>query len=268
MRGSKRSDHLITQLKNLNLAFTIITAVNGNDLEDEELQGKVDANGCYARLGYEISLSLIGCFLSHNSTYETIVKSKLPWALVLEDDATIVNIDFDILNELMTANNEKPTIIQLFSRSSRLIRKNTLRDHEGEKKYVSFEFHRRLVGSGASAYLVNLNAATLAMKERIVNGAPDWPPWALNVKFIGVFPWMFYEDSVGSTIPDNEIKSRTFKLRRALTLLGIHYLIYNKKYDSFSSYIKEEILPYLLYLYWKIKGSKFYSDAPNSPQIL
>jgi GR25 family glycosyltransferase involved in LPS biosynthesis len=268
MRNSQRADRLLKQLHSLNLPFTLISAINGGELEKEVLETKVDTDACYARLGYRIGNGLIGCFLSHQSIYKTIVKEKITWALVLEEDVSIVDFDLEILNQLMRNNNDRPTIIQLFSRSSRLIKKNTLLNYGALTKYVSFEFHRRLVGSGAAAYLINLEAAVLATKSEKVNGAPDWPPWSVKVKFMGVFPWMFYEDEVGSTILNNEIKSNAYKLRRVMSFLGLHYLIFHKKYESFTTYFKEEISPYLLYLYWKIKGSKYYSEDLNSPQIL
>jgi GR25 family glycosyltransferase involved in LPS biosynthesis len=268
MKNSQRSDKLLGQLQILNLPFTEISAINGAELQRRALANKIDSIGCYARLGYKISPGLIGCFLSHQSIYKIMVKDKISWALVLEEDVSIVNIDFEILNQLMSDNGAKPTIIQLFSRSSRLIKKGTLLKHGIEKKYVSFEFHRRLVGSGAAAYLINIEAAVLASKLEKVNGAPDWPPWSVNVKFFGVFPWMFYEDDAGSTIPNNKISRYAYFSRRVLMISGIHYFIFHKKYESITAYIKEEIIPYIFYLYWKLKGSKYYSEDLNSPQIL
>ena len=263
---SERLKIVVGQLDELDLDYAVIEGINGNNLSYSQLRELVDYKSCYARLGYTISNGLIGCYLGHARAYEKLCSMDFDWALILEEDVEISNLDFDAMNNFKVLTNTEPAIVQLFTRSSRLIDKNSI--VEISSGYYGFAFLPRLVGSGTAAYLINKEAVALAIKSSVVTGAPDWPPWSQGVKFYGVYPWMFHEEAQGSAITNNQITPYGYRLRRIQQILGIHYLIYRRTYKGLTEYYNVEIRPYLLYLRWKISGSKTFDDKVNSPQIL
>ena len=72
------------QLRNLQLDYDVIEAVYGKNLSDSDLHQLTTEFG-----RERLSLSEIGCSLSHLKAYQTIVNSQLPFALILEDDAQL-----------------------------------------------------------------------------------------------------------------------------------------------------------------------------------
>ncbi len=266
MPGSERVRCLIKQLKSQNLFYETIEAVVGKDLTVEEIQESVSLRGCYARLGYRISPGAIGCGLSHRKVYETIVRNKIDWALILEEDVLLSNFNKDAIMEVVSKQGPSATIIQLFTRGSRLVLES--KDPSDYVNYSLFEFGPRLVGSGTPAYLINYMAARVAVDSRKLVGAPDWPSWAKSVKFKLIFPWMTFESGKDSTIESNLINRRHYLARRLMQFSGLHYLIYKSEYSGIKDYVAEEIVPFVYHSLWKLKGSKFYKNDRSSFQIL
>jgi hypothetical protein len=264
--NSTRVNLIKTQLEQLNLEFEIIQGIDGKLLTESDVLASVNRKSCRARLGYEISKGLIGCYLGHLSAYETAKSKDCEWVLILEEDVQVKELSVKVIEEFQKILSDQPKIIQLFSRSSRLADKRTF--VQLQQNYFGFRFRPRLVGNGAAAYLINKKALTLATQLPYVTGAPDWPPWSQEIEFYGIYPWMFHEGPTGSEIPNNKITNYKYKSRRIQQILGIHYLIYRGSYKSFTDYYKEEINPYLLHMRWKISGSKTLDDQINSLQIL
>ena len=267
MPNSHRNPGLINTLNELNLKFEIQEAIVGQSLTPEQIIDNVNIRGCDARLGYRISKSLIGSGLSHREVYKKLLQNGDEWALIIEEDVIIVDLNFRELSEALELSKSTATIIQLFTRATRLM------DHKskiliGNRGRILFDFKPRVVGSGAPAYVINRLAVQKALSEPQLNGAPDWPNWAQNVSQRGIYPWMVYETEIGSTMPPL-LKSRWNNFRRRLLqFIGVHYWIFHREYPSLMAYFKEEIRPYLLYLYWKLRGSRHYLNDYDGPQTL
>lgn len=267
MPHSERSFELLHNLKQMRLEFEIQDAVVGANLAESEILEKVSLRGCDARLGYRISRSLIGCGLSHREIYKKASKSSSSWILVLEEDAILKNFSQEQIREATKICGTEPTIIQLFSRGSRLMDTKSIISIGGGQRLL-FDFRARLVGSGAAGYLINLSAIQLALGVTNLNGAPDWPDWAQNVRQRGIFPWMINESQEGSTISTLPLPYSKYLVRRLMQFSGIHFLYYFKEYPSFHSYFKEELFPYMLFILWRIRGSKFLYSDNQGPQVL
>ena len=131
-----------------------------------------------------------------------------------------------------------------------------------------FKFNKRLAGCGAPAYLINKSALKIALDAGELNGTPDWPSWGQKVSFFGIYPWLFQETGADTTVPMNLIlPSQNFK-RRISQILGIHYLLYKDEYKNFRSYLSEEIYPYLLFLIWRLRGSRYFKNDRDGIQII
>jgi hypothetical protein len=267
MPGSERNLELYTSLETLKARYEIQDAVVGKNLTKSEIDSLVNLRSCDARLGYRISNNLIGSGLSHREIYKKAFAANLNWALILEEDAIISDLNSVELDEIMSMCGDKPTIIQLFSRAARLMDMKTIRNIKNSKRII-FDFKPRIAGCGAPGYLINRPAIELALSKDKLAGAPDWPEWAQKVQMKGIYPWMITESDIGSTMPEVPISRSRYLIRRLLQFTAIHYLIYKNEYPGFRHYFKEEITPYLLHIRWKAGGSKFYLNEINGPQII
>ena len=266
LKNSTRSNILKNQLRLQKIDFVTIPAVDGRNKERDYFENEYDFNGSFARLGYVMSPTLMACSISHKRAYIDFLKTKVDWALVFEEDAQLTNnFDFEFLNKFTFGKKTTPTIIQLFSRGSRLAKKKSW--NLVNNQIFEFEFLPRLPGFGASAYLINQSAAKIAVKSEKISGPPDFPSWNTQVKFLGLYPWLTFESQSGSQINENRNSRISFWLRRLTIFTGIHLALNRKSYFGFKQYFREEFLPQLYYLFWKIRGSRFYSDK-QSPQIL
>jgi GR25 family glycosyltransferase involved in LPS biosynthesis len=265
MPGSDRNPGLNQSLDKLGLKYIIQNAVVGNNLTQSELNLRVNLRGCEARLGYKISKSAIGCALSHREIYKKALGSNFEWVLIFEEDAILIDLDIDHILEIVNENYKNPVIVQLFSRSARLFNPKSKKSI-GHGQREIFSFMPRIPGTGTSAYLINKSALEIALEKEVLNGPADWPDWGHKVIIKGVYPWMTSESDCESTIPVNSESRFKYVLRRISQLTLIHFLIYKKEYANLSTYISEEIIPYIFYLRWKIGGSKFYKNDRNGLQ--
>ena len=267
MPGSQRNPQLYKSLEDLRIDYKIQEAVVGKNLTELEIRKNVNLKSCDARLGYRISHNLIGSGLSHRKIYQTVLNEKIEWALILEEDAILSNFDRDQITRIISEIKNEPTIIQLFSRAARLMKQKSIHQISDSQRLV-FDFLPRIAGCGAPAYLINQSAVQRALRNHLLDGAPDWPPWAMDVKMMGVFPWMVTESDEGSTMPVEPISQKKYLLRRLSQLTGVHYLKFHREYSGPINYIKEEILPYLIHLIWRANGSKHFLGDASGPQII
>lgn len=188
------------------------------------------------------------------------------WVLILEEDVILKNFDKNMIDSATAEIGSNPAIIQLFSRASRLAIRSSIREIESEK-YI-FKFSKRIAGCGAPAYLINRNAIKIAVASNKLNGTPDWPSWGQNVKFFGIYPWLFEETGAGSSVPMNSIQRKKNFVRRVSQISGIHYLIYRSEYKNLKNYLNEEIYPYFLFLTWRLMGSKYFKNDKDGIQLI
>lgn len=83
-RATDRRNRMTNLCKNLKLDFEIFTAIDGRELDGDFIRSNVyDYKNCFLTRGE------IGCALSHVSVYREIVNRRLPYALIIEDDAVL-----------------------------------------------------------------------------------------------------------------------------------------------------------------------------------
>lgn len=267
MPDSQRHQGLVNSLNSMGMEYKIFEAVVGENLSDQEIRSRVNLISCEARLGYRFTKQSIGCGLSHKLIHIEALKNDYEWVLIFEEDVKLVDFNLQELEAIAKVNNSQATIIQLFSRSSRVMKSNTI-ENIAKSKRIVFDFEPRLIGSGASAYLINRRALIDAVESELLEGPSDWPAWSSQVKFKGVYPWMVSETSAASTIPNNQIKRTEYVKRRLLQITGLHYLRYRRQYKGVKDYFKSEIIPYLVYIKWRITGSNYYLNDPHGPQVI
>lgn len=92
-KDKHRREFLGGQLQKLDMPFTVLEAVNGKALSAEELAASYDPKKAVRLFNRELSKGEIGCTLSHVSIYRKMAAEDIPHALVLEDDAKILEHD-------------------------------------------------------------------------------------------------------------------------------------------------------------------------------
>jgi glycosyl transferase family 25 len=98
-----RRESILSQCRTLDLNASLIEAVDGRRLTPEEVQRNYDKRKAIhlpRPLARELTLPEIGCALSHLSVYKKIIEEKLPYALILEDDAILGNETPEIIAAL------------------------------------------------------------------------------------------------------------------------------------------------------------------------
>lgn len=88
-----RREFLEGQLQKLNLPYSIEQAVHGEKLSPQELDASYDRDKAIRRFNRELSRGEIGCALSHVNIYKKMSANNIPYALILEDDARILDED-------------------------------------------------------------------------------------------------------------------------------------------------------------------------------
>jgi glycosyl transferase family 25 len=92
-KDKDRRDYLGKQLAELNVPFSILDAVHGKSLSQVEMDAYYDRDRALRLFNRELSAGEIGCALSHVAIYRKMVEENIPHALVLEDDASVLDQD-------------------------------------------------------------------------------------------------------------------------------------------------------------------------------
>jgi glycosyl transferase family 25 len=92
-KDRNRREYLGSQLEKLDVPFSIVNAVHGAALSADELAASYDRKKALRLFNRELSKGEIGCALSHITIYKKMVAENIPYALVLEDDANILDED-------------------------------------------------------------------------------------------------------------------------------------------------------------------------------
>lgn len=95
-RSTERRVYITQHLRDLNLPFEFIDAIDGQTLTPEQLRLYSSAQTQYL-LNRELTAGEIGCALSHLMALRRIVDQKIPEALILEDDVVLTPDFLDVL---------------------------------------------------------------------------------------------------------------------------------------------------------------------------
>lgn len=90
-----RMKQISTQLNQLNIPFERISAVDGRNLSDsqiEKLSYSVKDRDIRIRFTRDLTVGELGCFLSHKLCWTKLIDSTEEWALIMEDDIQISSL--------------------------------------------------------------------------------------------------------------------------------------------------------------------------------
>lgn len=100
-RDSSKKLYMRSMAEEFGLTLEFIDAVAGTDLTDQELNSFYDASKAIIAIGRVMSLSEVGCALSHRKIYRHMIDHKIPIAVVFEDDIDLIDNFNEVLSELL-----------------------------------------------------------------------------------------------------------------------------------------------------------------------
>ncbi len=178
-KATLRRKYMETLLSGYNiLDVEFINAVDGRKLSDEEREGLFDDKECQSLIGRTLNGGEVGCTLSHRKCYEALLNSDKQYALVLEDDISLIRDLNEIrrydINKLL---NEDVPIVLLLS---------------GDYWYWQ---NRDIVSVydciGAYAYIINRAAARLILSYKAATVADYWKYFiSYGLKIKAIKPYM------------------------------------------------------------------------------
>ncbi len=102
-RSTERRKYIENHLKDKNIQYELIEAVDRENLTEEQIRKVADKEWVIKLSSQlpQVLKGIIGCALSHKKIFKRIVSESLPYALILEDDALIEDgIDKNFLDSL------------------------------------------------------------------------------------------------------------------------------------------------------------------------
>lgn len=166
------------------LSVEFVDAIYGNDLTKEELLEVFDVDLSYKRYGRALNRGEIGCTLSHYKCYRRLLMSSSDYALILEDDITILN-NIDIIKDVVSIFNSNEPLV-LFLSGDYWYKKCT--EVISDKKILSV-----YDAVGTYAYFINKAGARLILEKNIkaACAADDWSMYRRQgLKMKAFYPYL------------------------------------------------------------------------------
>jgi glycosyl transferase family 25 len=170
--AAARRDAILSQCRALGLPATLIRAVDGRRLTPQELAASYDPQKAI-QAGRELSLSEIGCALSHLQIYKQITEQNIPGTLILEDDAKLGENSPKVLEEIAAKTDPDTPVAVLFSHLKYYILKNSENLECGAK--LVFPYAKR-DAARTHAYFITRAGAKLLYEKLfpVWKVADDW----------------------------------------------------------------------------------------------
>ena len=143
------------QLDAVGVEYERFAAIEGKSLQPEEINKYYNDKNAQRLLGKSMSRGEIGCVLSHIGIYKQMIAQKLPFALILEDDAYALPPLKDILEVYEKTMDPDKAIITFLGEGAPVM-------GHVERIYLPFSVYSLGKVNGgfrAHAYIISLKAA-------------------------------------------------------------------------------------------------------------
>lgn len=160
-KDKERREVLGAQLESLNIPYSVLKAVHGASLSEQELETVYDRSKAIKLFNRELSKGEIGCALSHISIYKRMVSENIPYALILEDDARVLVEDMAaVIEKLADVYSEDKPVVTLLNHVERY---NANKEIDVDGIHRIYEAYR---GVAAHGYFIT-RAAAKVLSENI-----------------------------------------------------------------------------------------------------
>lgn len=162
-----RTNHMIRELKKLNIKYEIFYGTKGKDLTHKELS-LYSKNETFKSEKRDMSLDEISACLSHIRIYQKIIKNKYKATMIFEDDVVINKDLISILNNL----HKFPKKWQLINFLSDAKEKTFMCNINIFKNYKFTKFLEK--ANRACAYLITYETAKILLRDALpIRRPPD-----------------------------------------------------------------------------------------------
>jgi len=170
--STERKKHIMDQFKDKSLEYSFVDCVIGKDLSEEELDQKCDMNkiASYNREVEWFTRGVIGCTLTNQNTYRSMIENKDEMVLLLEDDTIIPPNLKEILDEVESKIVQGDVVLLFYLTYDTL----KLKRLDNSKVAPFFIPINPEVLHGGSAVIVTLRAAEKMLKHNTpIRMTPD-----------------------------------------------------------------------------------------------
>lgn len=202
--ATDRRSAVSEQLRNQNLDFQFVDAVDGTAGLPSHMESQIDRDLAYRKLGRHLTDPEFGCALSHAFLYKRMLEDGIEEAIILEDDVEL-SPDFAPLVSSGRLSQLKRDLVLLYSEGSRAIR-FSFRALNQNHRYFSFAMQP----NSTAAYYVTLKGARKLLRAALpISMVADWPlliPFRMRCS--GIYPFPAYPRLDDSAINQGRTESR------------------------------------------------------------
>lgn len=213
--NTERKEHILTELKKQNIKnFQIIDAVDGKKLKDKDLKNFIcSSEKKYNSLGQKLTLSQIGCAMSHINIYKDFIKSDESYALILEDDAIFLDNFSYNLQKFIIRNFKYKKQVFLLSELKEFIKKpiDKIENYESVEVTNAFFTHAYIINKEAAKSIIKFNFPVKTVADNFV-----YFKIYCGINLVGLNPYLLDQDkkNFGTTIDLWQEKQKKFLLLR------------------------------------------------------
>ena len=165
-QSTDRKAYIKAQCESMYLSPVFIDAVNGKELSKSDIEKCVDQNRVKKLFGRELLLGEIGCALSHKKIYQKMVDENIPYAVILEDDATLEKDLPIVVKKILTAPLSWELILLGHYKSNLTGLKSPISLWSKHRIASSFILGRLVdFGFGTHGYMITLKGATKLLAD-------------------------------------------------------------------------------------------------------
>ncbi len=183
---------LVEDLSSIGFEVNVFRAFEPSDLTPELLSTTFEIEKIGSRLGYQPSMKELACALSHAAVHSKILERNSRYEVVFEDDVVIDTTLLKGYINLKIFDTPFPSIFQLGTRGRRVVSSTFFL---GSQAISIFRYP-----PGQAAAYIMVHAAALLSSRSSLDGPADWPSWANNVVFFGLYPWCASDGLLESSI--------------------------------------------------------------------
>lgn len=203
-RRKERMAYMERQLRDLDVDYERISAIDGRRMHKCEKKAAVNAFRWWCVNGYKPRDGEIGCALSHQNAYRIMVERNLPCACVMEDDIGLDKRFGEMLDavERFIAEGNSPRVFLLAPYLHRAVA-------EG----ASVSFRKVRWGASTGGYVVTRSAAErlLAVNVPLQGTADNWGRWSSkgDIELYDANPIVCHQDPYAHVPGNPEFASDT-----------------------------------------------------------
>ena len=165
-----RRQKIAARMAALSLPFDFLDAIDGRQGLSQEHESTIDRDRSLSILSYPLSDAEFGCALSHIEACRKVLDRRIPYAMILEDDAIPQP---DLPRFLESRQFQQFDLTQLCYSRTYVRPRNSKHLFDG---YTSYLAEPGVDVRGAVAYIVSLDAAKHIVQHALpVVSVADWP---------------------------------------------------------------------------------------------